>query len=549
MREFGLESLKYQMSEFLDLQVAERDGRVAVVLKEDAPFRNLAPVLRLASGVNAPGRILRRLHRRLERRRAAVVLENLDAIEPVLDMRALRDDHAAVPLAGTLENRVGMGGNDVVEGCGLAVTVLALVGIGMTVLKNLVLLASALVERLVVEVLDARVRVLRETEVELEREVAVLLSRHDVAAAAKLLVLRRKREPLPVGNPVYGAHRESAVLDDPALLRRRLAAALHGEPAVERLAVPRKSPALSLLGGGERVRALGRGLHLGLHLDSVADAALVADALDDGEEVVFKVQLVLKRADAVVADVGKRLERRHQVDLTARERNGAAVRLPGREVLDVDVVDPVAMLANRRGRILAAAVLPAEVDAEADPVVEVLDEIPPVRDVGKHLRRSRPVVVDRVLYVKLLDELVDLEKELARTAALLPRVLFVGRIIRHADDRLDAESLRELELLAQLRGVLDVDRADRIGRHAIGSALLLERRHVGVRRRERKVEVLYAEIVDIGLLHDLERLVKRPLVERVAGDAELERNCRKGPDRGNRSGNKQDLFHILLFNF
>ena len=137
--------------EFLDLQIAEGDGRVAVVLKEDAPFRNLAPVLRLASGVNAPFRILRRLHRRLERRRAAVILENLDTIEPVLDMRTLRDDHAAVPLARALENLVGVGGNDVVKRRGLAVAVLALVGIGMTVLENLVLLARALVERLVVD--------------------------------------------------------------------------------------------------------------------------------------------------------------------------------------------------------------------------------------------------------------------------------------------------------------------------------------------------------------------------------------------------------------
>ena len=36
-----------------------------------------------------------------------------------------------------------------------------------------------------------------------------------------------------------------------------------------------------------------------------------------------------------------------------------------------------------------------------------------------------------------------------------------------ADDRPDAEALGELELLTQLRRVLDIDRANAIGRHAV----------------------------------------------------------------------------------
>ncbi len=96
------------------------------------------------------------------------------------------------------------------------------------------------------------------------------------------------------------------------------------------------------------------------------NAALVRNALDDGEEIVPEVLLVLKRADAVVADVRERLEDLCEVDLAARQRNRRAVRLVHLEVLDVGVVDALAVLADRLGGILAGAVLPADAYAEAE---------------------------------------------------------------------------------------------------------------------------------------------------------------------------------------
>ena len=63
------------------------------------------------------------------------------------------------------------------------------------------------------------------------------------------------------------------------------------------------------------------------------------------------------------------------------------------------------------------------------------------------------------------------------------------------------------------------------------------------------MEVLYAQVVDVGLLHDRKRVVERPLVERIPGDAEPERNGGKGTERGNRSSGKQYLLHKFPFNF
>ncbi len=501
-----------------------------MVLKEDAPLGNLAPVLRLPVRPNAPRRVLRRLHKRLELGRAAVVLQDLLAVEPMLDVRPFGHDHAAVPLARPLEDAVRVRRDDVVERGGLAVAVPAFVGVWMSVLEDLVLLARSLVERLVVEVLDARVGVLGEAEVELEREVAVLPRGDDISAAAKLLVLRGKREPLSVRDSVDRAHRERSVLDVPSLRRRLLAAALHGEPSVERLSVPRELPALGLLHVGERVRALGRGLHLRLGLDRVAYAAPVADALDDGEEVVVEVRLELERADAVVADVRERLEHAHEVDLAAGERDGLPVRRVLLEVLDVRVVDARSVLPDRLGGILVAAVLPADVDAEADSAVKVLDEVPAVLDVGEELADLRAVVVDRVLDVELLYELVDPEEKRTRSAALL--AVRAGNLLeRNADNRLHAEALRELEAAAHVLYPAVINGTYRIRSNAVGGALRLERSDLFVRRGERKMEVLYAQIVYVGLLHDRERVVDRAPVEREPGDAEPERHRGAGEKR------------------
>ena len=182
------------------------------------------------------------------------------------------------------------------------------------------------------------------------------------------------------------------------------------------------------------------------------------------------------------------------------------------------------MRADRLRRIAVAAELPADVETEADALVEVLHEVPAVRDVRIHLGRVRPVVVDRVADVELLDELVDVLELLARALARAPTVLLVHRVVGNAHDDLGAEALRELEVLADRLVVLRVERTEPVARHAVLRALRLERRDLLVARRVLEVEVLHAQVVQVQGLHDLQRLVKGLHAHRVAREAEPERH-------------------------
>ena len=198
------------------------------------------------------------------------------------------------------------------------------------------------------------------------------------------------------------------------------------------------------------------------------------------------------------------------------------------------VVDALAVLADRLGRIRAAAVFPADVQAESDAGIQVLDELPAVSDAREHFGRVRSVVVDCIADVELADELVDLEEQRAGALALVPGVLFVRRLIGNADQKLHAQTAREFKLRTELGGVLHVDGAESVGHHGLRGTFRLERRDVGVRRRERQMEVLDAEVVDVGFLHRRQRLVQVLPAERVSGDADLERNLGRGDQRNGR---------------
>jgi phosphate starvation-inducible PhoH-like protein len=162
--------------------------------------------------------------------------------------------------------------------------------------------------------------------------------------------------------------------------------------------------------------------------------------------------------------------------------------------------------------------------------VKILDEVPAVLDVGEELADLRAMVVDRVLDVELLYELVDPEEKRTRSSALL--AVRAGNLLeRNADNRLHAEALRELEAAAHVLYPAVIDGTYRIRSNAVGGALRLERGDFFVRRGERKMEVLYAQIVHVGLLHDRERVVDRAPVEREPGDAEPERHRGAGEKR------------------
>src|SRR5215469_2786625 len=87
--------------EFADLDVAERDGE-AVVLQEDvavARFAEVGPDVIFAVGDELA-----------ELRGEAFILDDLDAIEPVLAVCSANDDACGVPLADRFDGLVGCGG-------------------------------------------------------------------------------------------------------------------------------------------------------------------------------------------------------------------------------------------------------------------------------------------------------------------------------------------------------------------------------------------------------------------------------------------------------
>src|ERR1700745_1685598 len=84
-----------------DLDVAEGDGE-AVILKQDVAVVRFAKVW--------PDVILAVGDELAELRGEALVLDDLDAVEPVFAMGAADDDACGVPLADGLDGLVGCGG-------------------------------------------------------------------------------------------------------------------------------------------------------------------------------------------------------------------------------------------------------------------------------------------------------------------------------------------------------------------------------------------------------------------------------------------------------
>ena len=484
-------------------------------------------------------------------------------------MAPLRDDHAGVPLADRPLHVVGRGGHDVVERRHAAVAVPALVGVGVAVFEDLVLLAGALVQVLVVEVLDAGIRPGGQPEVELEGEVAVLLRRHDVAAAAELLVLRRQREPLAVvGDPVHRAHGKRAGGDHPALLRQCLASALHREPAVERLAVPEELPALGALGLGERVRVRRRRLHDRLHADRVHDAAVVAERLGELHQVVAVVLLVLDVADAVVADVGEGGEDGGDVQLAARPLLGDVVDGVDLDVLEVDVVDAVGVVADElRGVAAAEARLVTDVEAVADARVAARDALLDRLAGREEVRNVRPVVVDAGLDVVLAHHaLEDVEHRVGLDPGLL--AVHLALLKRHHRDHLHPVALRERERVLDRLLVVEVDGSERVDRDAALREARLVGLDLGVGGIAGDGALDEAHVAAFERLGDVERAVERRVPHRVARHAKRvgelrgaaararlladeqsldERLVRR--ERGGRRGGRQDQRYSLHFHF
>ena len=141
------------------------------------------------------------------------------------------------------------------------------------------------------------------------------------------------------------------------------------------------------------------------------------------------------------------------------------------------------------------------------------------------------MVVDGDAHVVLLAES---RKVLAPRAAVEAHLLLLAVDLhllllgRHRHDRLHADGRRVVERLLRLLVRSHVDRPHAVARDAVVLALLLELGDLRRRGVERQVEVLDAEVVDIQRLHEVKRAVRVELVEREAGDAELERHLLAG---------------------
>jgi hypothetical protein len=181
------------------------------------------PLLRLAEAGDVLELALR--DRVAERRRVELVLEDLLAVQPVLDVAAVRADFADVPFAGRLD-RTLVRLQHVVERGGLAVR--ANLGVGVPlVVDDLILVADCRALILEDEVLHAAVGARRRLPFPAQVEVVVHLRADDVARAARVLA-------------VVGRQRQRAVLDLPA----RLAGVglLVAPPAGEGLPVEQRRP-------------------------------------------------------------------------------------------------------------------------------------------------------------------------------------------------------------------------------------------------------------------------------------------------------------------
>ena len=139
-------------------------------------WSRIGPLGRLAEA--GPDLVLALGHELAERFRAPLVLQDLGAVQPVLDVPPVRDDASLVPLADRLHRLRRRGGDQVVERSQRPVAVAAGLRVGVPgVVEQLVLepdrRALGLVELGVDVVLDPAVRPRRQPELQLQLECRV----------------------------------------------------------------------------------------------------------------------------------------------------------------------------------------------------------------------------------------------------------------------------------------------------------------------------------------------------------------------------------------
>ena len=99
-------------------------------------------------------------------------------------------------------------------------------------------------------------------------------------------------------------------------------------------------------------------------------------------------------------------------EVTSRQLDGVALLVGRSHILQVDIVNAIGVLPQRFDRILAIAQLVADIQAEPDALVHLLDHFDAALGVREKLRHVGAVIVDGVLDVVLLNLGVDPFQEL-----------------------------------------------------------------------------------------------------------------------------------------
>ena len=232
------------------------------------------------------------------------------------------------------------------------------------------------------------------------------------------------------------------------------------------------------------------------------------------------VLLVLDMADAGVADVGEGGEDGRNIQLAARPLLGEVADRVDLDVLEVDVVDAVGVVADElRGVAAAEARLMADVEAVADAHIAAGDALLDRLAGREEVRNVRPVVVDAGLDVVLAHHaLEDIEHRVGLDPGLL--AVHLALLERHHRDHLHPVALRERERVLDRLLVVEVHGAERVDRDPALREARLVGLDLGVGRVARDRPLDEAHVVAVERLGDVERAVERRVPHRVARHAQ-----------------------------
>ena len=119
---------------------------------------------------------------------------------------------------------------------------------------------------------------------------------------------------------------------------------------------------------------------------AVQHPAEIADGFRDAGQRVVHVLFVLQAADPAVFDLTERAHERRDINRPARQLDPAAFPVRRSHVLEMDIVQPIREILDGLHGVLAVPELMADVQAEPDPFIHVLDDLDGAFGIGEQLR-------------------------------------------------------------------------------------------------------------------------------------------------------------------